>query len=112
MLTIQIIDNEGGLSAIAEIPAAHAPAFRSAVTELRNELGERVAGAHRYGKEAALTRAVSGVGNFAGAVNRVIKRDAGDLTPGSDALPLAASAVEVFGNAVDRVVELEDRDYA
>jgi hypothetical protein len=72
MLTIQIIDTETGVSAIAEIPGAHAPAFRSAVTEQRNELGERLAGAHNYGKEDALTKAASAFGIFAGALNRVV----------------------------------------
>lgn len=72
MLTLQIVDNDTGASAIAEIPAAHAPALRSAVTEIRQELGERLAGAHKYGKEDALTRAVSAIGAFASALNRVV----------------------------------------
>ncbi len=75
MLTIQIIDSDSDASAVAQIPAAHAPAFRSAIAEIRNELGERLAGAHQYGKEDALTRAVSAIGVFAAAVNRVVERE-------------------------------------
>lgn len=54
------------------IPALHGPAFRSAIDEISNKLGERLSGAHRYDKEDALTRAVSAMGAFRGAVNAVI----------------------------------------
>jgi len=58
--------------AIAMIPDAHGPAFRSAIEEIRNELGERLAGAHKYEKEDALTKAASAVGAFAGILNSVV----------------------------------------
>ena len=55
-----------------EIPSEFAPAFRSFVEEMRNELGERLSGIHRFEKEDALTRAMAAVGPFAAAVNHVI----------------------------------------
>lgn len=60
---------------IVAIPEEHAPSFRSAINEIRNELGERVAGMHNFDKEDALTRAVSAIGTFAGGVNRAIPKD-------------------------------------
>lgn len=56
----------------ADIPSSQAPAFRSALEEMRNELGGRASGAHKYAKEDALTRAVAAVGKFAAALNYVV----------------------------------------
>ena len=39
---------------------------------MRNELGERLSGIHRYEKEDALTRAMAAVGAFAAVINAVI----------------------------------------
>lgn len=55
-----------------EIPDEFAPAFRSFVEEMRNELGERLSGIHRYEKEDALTRAMAAVGAFAALINAII----------------------------------------
>jgi hypothetical protein len=70
VIRIQIAD--GTRIAVAEIPSAFGPAGRSAINELRNLLGERLAGAHQFTKEDALTRAVAFIGAFAGALNGVI----------------------------------------
>jgi len=57
---------------MVEIPDEFAPALRSFVEEMRNELGERLSGIHRYEKEDALTRAMAAVGPLAALVNAVI----------------------------------------
>lgn len=56
----------------ADIPSSQAPAFRSAVDEMRNELGGRASGAHKYAKEDAITRAVAALARFASALNYVV----------------------------------------
>jgi hypothetical protein len=72
---IRIIVQDGATIATAEIPAEHAPALRSAIDEIRNEVGERLAGSHRFPKEYALTRAASALGRLAAAVNTVIPQE-------------------------------------
>jgi hypothetical protein len=57
------------------IPDAHGPALRSALQEIRNELGERLSGIHQYDKEDALTRAVSALSALASAVNKVVPQE-------------------------------------
>lgn len=75
MIVITILDDVSLRMETAEIPRDFAPAFRSAVNEIRNELGERLAGMHRYEKEDATTRAVAAIAPFAAAVNKVIPAD-------------------------------------
>jgi hypothetical protein len=75
MITIQIVDQETGVSACAEFPSEYGPTLRSTIQEWRNEVGERSAGAHLYDKEDALTRANIILGSLAAAVNRVIPRE-------------------------------------
>jgi hypothetical protein len=75
MLTATFRDTATGIESTALIPAEHAPALRSSINEIRNELGERVSGAHKWPKEEALTRAVSAMGNLAAALNYVIPGD-------------------------------------
>jgi hypothetical protein len=69
---IQITVEEGASVSVADIPSALGPALRSAIEELRNELGERAAGAHKYDKEDAITRAITAVGTLAATINAVI----------------------------------------
>lgn len=45
-----------------EIPVEIAPAFRSAVDEISNELGERLEGPHSFDREEAITDAVMALG--------------------------------------------------
>lgn len=72
MIKATFLDTETGSTATAEIAAEHAPALRSAIEEIRNELGERVSGAFAFKKEQALTDAVVAVGRLAAAANAVI----------------------------------------
>lgn len=72
---IYITVNGDGRTREAEIPDEHGPALRSAINEHRNELGERLAGAHKFDKEDALTRAVSSFGQLAAAINAVIPKE-------------------------------------
>lgn len=69
---LKIVLKHGSKTITANIPSSQAPAFRSALDEMRNELGGRASGAHKYAKEDALTRAVASVGQFAAALNYVI----------------------------------------
>jgi len=74
-ITIQSFDPKSGKplkSAKAQIPTKFAPAFRSAIDEIRGEIAGRVEGAHAFATEQALTDAVVGIGAFAAAVNQVI----------------------------------------
>lgn len=75
MIRVTVLDTQTAAHATADIPAEHAGALRSAVNEIRNELGERVSGAHKFKKEHALTRAVSAVGRLAATINLVIPQE-------------------------------------
>ena len=59
----------------ATIPDEHGPALRSAIAEIRNELGERASGAHSYDKEDAIVRAISALAALASAINAVITEE-------------------------------------
>jgi hypothetical protein len=72
---IRIIVQDGSNVAVAEIAEEHGPALRSAIDEIRNEVGERLAGSHRFPKEYALTRASTALGRFAAALNAVIRQE-------------------------------------
>lgn len=72
---IRITVEQNGSTATAEIPSENGPALRSALSEIRNEVGERLAGSHRFAKEYALTRASSSLGAVAAAVNQVIPNE-------------------------------------
>lgn len=69
MLTITLTQN--GHTAVAEIPSEFAASFRSLITEKRNDLGGRMAGAHKYEQEDAQTRAMAAMGTFAAALNTI-----------------------------------------
>ena len=75
MLLISVTNTETGATASKEIRLEEAPALRSALDEIRNEVGGRLAGSHRFPKEAALTRAVSALGRLAAAVNAVVPEE-------------------------------------
>lgn len=55
-----------------EIADEHAPAFRSAIEEQRNEVGGRLEGAHAFAKEDALTRASVALNTFAAGLNNIV----------------------------------------
>lgn len=57
-----------------EVSTDHAPALKSAVDEISNIIGSRLALSHSFAKEAALTDAAIGVGALRAAVNRVVRR--------------------------------------
>ena len=59
-----------------DVAPNHAPALRSAVEEIRNEVGGRLEGAHRYAKQDALTYAATALGSLFAAIAR--KVSAGD----------------------------------
>jgi len=72
---IYIYIQDRASEASIDIPSEFGPALRSAVNEMRNELGERAAGAYQYQKEDALTRAIAAVGALAAAINQVIPKE-------------------------------------
>ncbi len=51
-----------------EVADEHAPALRSAIEEIRNEVGGRLEGAHRYAKQDALTYAATALGSLHAAI--------------------------------------------
>jgi hypothetical protein len=55
-----------------EVPESMAPALRSAIEEISNEVGGRLEGAHRFNREDALTRAAVALGIRRRAVNKVV----------------------------------------
>lgn len=59
-----------------EVREEHAPALRSAVEEISNEIGGRLEGPHAFAKEEALTNAAIALGALRAAVNA--KVPAGD----------------------------------
>jgi hypothetical protein len=59
-----------------DVAPNHAPALRSAVEEIRNEVGGRLEGQHRYAKQDALTYAAVALGSLFAAITR--KVTAGD----------------------------------
>lgn len=69
------VQQDGGESSTAVIPTEQGPALRSAINEIRNEVGERLAGSHRFAKEYALTRASSALGALSAAINHVIPQE-------------------------------------
>lgn len=72
MIKVSFEDTLTGKTATADIASEHGPSMRSAINEMRNELGGRVEGAFAFKKEHALTRAVTAVGRMAAALNLVI----------------------------------------
>lgn len=60
------------------IPDSHGPALRAAVDDLRNQVGEKLTGNHRYEKEEALTQSASALARLGAAVNAVVPRPAED----------------------------------
>ncbi len=71
MLTITIADSRAGTERTATTPTLNGPSLRSAIEEIRNEVGERLVGPHKFAKEAALTRAAAGLAALASAINGV-----------------------------------------
>lgn len=72
---IRFTVQEGDKSITTEIPSEQGPALRSALAEIRNEVGERLAGSHRFAKEYALTHAASALGQLSAAINQVIEKE-------------------------------------
>ena len=72
ILTFTAADGETPVIASTEIPDVNGPALRSAIAEIRNELGERASGAHAFYKEDAIVRAINALGALASALNVVI----------------------------------------
>lgn len=71
MILLSFTAADGRVST-AEIPDVNGPALRSAIAEIRNELGERASGAHAFYKEDAIVRAINALGQLAAALNVVI----------------------------------------
>lgn len=59
-----------------DIHRADAPALRSAIDEISNEVGGRLEGPHSFATEQALTNAARALGCFRAAVNALV--NAGD----------------------------------
>lgn len=60
------------------IPTEFGPAFRAAVEEQRNTIGERLTGAHEFDKERALTHASDAFASLGAAVNALVPRPSED----------------------------------
>ena len=56
---------DDGDPVVANILDVNGPALRSAIAEIRNELGERASGAHAFYKEDAIVRAINALGQLA-----------------------------------------------
>lgn len=63
---------QGEITISFTVPADRAPALRSAVEEISNEVGGRLEGRHTYAKEQALTDAAIGLGRLRAAVNKAV----------------------------------------
>jgi hypothetical protein len=87
VITIQIIDHTTGRSAIAEIPSMQAPALRSALQEVRDELADRISARYVYEREAPYTRAITALGTFAAAFNKLVPKGDPDFGPRSQLWP-------------------------
>lgn len=55
-----------------QVHEAHAPALRSAVEEISNEIGGRLEGMYRYDQEEALTAAAVALGTLRAAVDALV----------------------------------------
>lgn len=75
MIRITVQDEVTGAAADIRIPSEQGPALRSALAEIRNEVGERLAGSHRFTKEHALTNASAALGSLCATVNTVIPNE-------------------------------------
>lgn len=56
------------------VPDEHGGALRAAIEGLRNDIGEKLTGNHRYEKEEALTQAAAALGPLAAAINEQVER--------------------------------------
>lgn len=75
MINISVHNTITGATSVASVADKYAPALRSALNEIRTEVGGRLAGAHRFPKEYALTRAATALGQLVAAVNSVIPQE-------------------------------------
>lgn len=73
MLSITFVHH--GQSASVNIPTNQTPSLRSAIQELRNELGGRASGAHQYNREDSIMRALDAVGKLASGLNAVVPEE-------------------------------------
>lgn len=55
------------------VPTHTAPALKSALAEIRNEIGARLEQPHAYATEDALTRALAALGKIAAAVDAQVE---------------------------------------
>lgn len=120
-ITIEAIDPQTGKATrtgIAEFPSKFAPAFRSAINEIRGEVGGRLEGMYPFKNEQALTDATVALGKVAAGINQAIP--AGDAgyeakTPTSvdaeRAQRDAATALGAFGRVVEQVIPQADSNY-
>lgn len=65
---------------VVEIPAAHGPALRSALDELKSSIGGKLEKPSTYAREAALTRASNAVGKLFAAVCKSVPKYDTDYT--------------------------------
>lgn len=78
MIRIELNDTINGTITQVEIPSEHGPALKSAIGEIRDRLGGRLAGSHRPAKEAALTRALAAIGDFAQGLSTITTKGDAD----------------------------------
>jgi DNA replication initiation complex subunit (GINS family) len=71
-LRFMLEDTLTGVDTLSEIPSEFGPALRSALEELNNTVGERLASVHKFDREDALTRAATALGTLRAAINAVV----------------------------------------
>jgi hypothetical protein len=70
LLTVTV--TRGSVSKTVTIPDEFAPALRSALEEIRNELGGRLEGAFTFAREQAITNASTALGTLSSAINAAV----------------------------------------
>ena len=63
------VDQTDKVQITFDVALEHIPALNAAVDEIRDLVGTRLEGPHKFSKEAALTRASIGLGALAAALN-------------------------------------------
>ena len=103
---------------IAEIPGQFGPALRSAIDEIRGEIGGRLEGMFLFKKEQSLTNAAVGLAKTAAAVNQAVPA-ADEHYPTTHPTSLAqeqslrdaAVGINSLGHVIDAVIPVADPHY-
>ena len=75
MLRITIERESKDAPVTVTMPEEYGPALRSALDDLRNQLGERLCGLHPFPREAALTRASVAVSQLSAGIAKAVPHE-------------------------------------